>query len=139
MQSVSLWLWIVITNGDGAITLDEFKAGPVGQKNPAIAEEDFKKLDTDGDGKLTLQEFTAPHTPPPTTKPAAPHPKHSAKQGGDRVSPRYFPPRNIFLLTRPNILISLPRPTPQGAASTGYSNHSPRFPSQSGVAQRKSG
>ncbi len=47
------------TNGDGKISLDEFKAGPLGQKDPAKAEEIFKKKDKDGDGFLSLEEFSA--------------------------------------------------------------------------------
>ena len=51
------------TNGDGASSLEEFKAGPAGQKNPAVAEEYFKKFDRNGDGKMPLEEFTAHRTP----------------------------------------------------------------------------
>ena len=47
------------TDGDGSLSLDEFKAGPAGQKNPGMAEEYFKKLDQNGDGKVTLEEFTS--------------------------------------------------------------------------------
>ena len=46
-------------NSDGEITLDEFKAGPRGQKDPARAEAAYKKIDKDGDGKVTLEEFKA--------------------------------------------------------------------------------
>lgn len=45
------------TNADGSLTLDEFKAGPLGKKDPAKAEAAFKKLDGDADGKVTLDEF----------------------------------------------------------------------------------
>lgn len=43
-------------NGDGSLSLDEFKAG---LKDKALenADKKFKKLDTDGDGKLSLDEF----------------------------------------------------------------------------------
>ena len=51
------------TNGDGALSLEEFKAGPAGQKNPAMAEEYFNKLDKNGDGKVTLEELTAHRAP----------------------------------------------------------------------------
>lgn len=44
------------TNGDKALSLDEFKAGA---KDPAKAEETFKKKDKDNDGKLTIEEFKA--------------------------------------------------------------------------------
>jgi len=45
------------TNADGSISLDEFKAGPMGQRDPATAESYFKMLDKDSDGKVTLDEF----------------------------------------------------------------------------------
>ena len=50
-------------NSDGAISLDEFKAGPRAQQDPAKAEEIFKKIDKDGNGSLSLDEFKA-HRPP---------------------------------------------------------------------------
>ena len=63
-------------NNDGAISLDEFKAGPRAQENPEKAEEIFKKIDKDGNGSLSLDEFKAhrpPHGPgggkPPGDKP----------------------------------------------------------------------
>ncbi len=49
------------SDGDGFISLDEFKAGPMAQKDPAKAEERFKALDTNGDGKVSLEEFKAGH------------------------------------------------------------------------------
>ncbi len=45
------------TNGDGFISLEEFKASPAGQKAGEKAEEMFKKKDKDGDGKLSPEEF----------------------------------------------------------------------------------
>jgi hypothetical protein len=47
------------TNGDGFISLEEFKASPAGQKDAAKADEIFKKKDKDGDGKLSAEEFAA--------------------------------------------------------------------------------
>lgn len=44
------------SNGDGKLTLDEFKAG---MKNPDRAEKLFKKLDANGDGVVTLDEYKA--------------------------------------------------------------------------------
>ncbi len=49
-------------NSDGAISLDEFKAGPRAQQDPAKAEEIFKKIDADSNGSVSLEEFKA-HRP----------------------------------------------------------------------------
>ena len=46
-------------NSDGSVSLDEFKASPRGQKDPAKAEAAFKKLDADSNGSLSLDEFKA--------------------------------------------------------------------------------
>ncbi len=45
-------------NGDGFLTLEEFKTG-MPEKAAAKAEGRFKKLDTSGDGKVSLDEFKA--------------------------------------------------------------------------------
>ena len=47
------------TNGDGFLSIDEFKARPLAQKHPAAAEAVFKKIDTNGDGKVSLDEMKA--------------------------------------------------------------------------------
>jgi hypothetical protein len=47
------------TNNDGSISLEEFKAGPMAQRNPDRAEEAFKRMDKDADGKVTLEEMKA--------------------------------------------------------------------------------
>ena len=44
-------------DGDGSLSLAEYKAATVGQIDPARVGEVFKKKDTNGDGKLTLAEF----------------------------------------------------------------------------------
>jgi len=47
------------TNGDGKLSLEEFKASPMAKRDEAKAEEIFKKMDANGDGKVTLEEFKA--------------------------------------------------------------------------------
>ena len=47
------------TNGDGFLSLDEFKASPRFAKDASKAEEAFKKMDTNNDGKISLDEFKA--------------------------------------------------------------------------------
>jgi hypothetical protein len=54
------------TNGDGSLSLEEFKAGPRAQKNPEKAEQIFKKMDADSSGGVSLEEFKnfrPPHPP----------------------------------------------------------------------------
>lgn len=50
-------------NSDGAVSLDEFKAGPRAQKDPEKAAEIFKKIDADSNGSISLEEFKS-HRPP---------------------------------------------------------------------------
>ena len=47
------------TNNDGALSLEEFKAGPMGKRNPDKVDEFFKKHDKDSNGSLSLEEFKA--------------------------------------------------------------------------------
>ena len=49
-------------DGNGSVSLEEFKAGPRGQRNPERAEQVFKKIDADQNGEVTLEEFKA-HRP----------------------------------------------------------------------------
>jgi hypothetical protein len=71
------------TNGDGALSLEEFKASPRGQKDPAKAEEAFKRMDTDKNGSLSLEEFKAGHHGPPPGGPGGgPGGKRGKKPGG---------------------------------------------------------
>ncbi|QTN32627.1 EF-hand domain-containing protein [Akkermansiaceae bacterium] len=65
-------------DGSGAVSLDEFKAGPRGKENPEKAEEIFKKIDKDGNGELSLEEFKS-HRPP--------HKGGPGKRGGDGLPP----------------------------------------------------
>ena len=50
-------------DSSGAVTLEEFKAGPRAKEHPEKAEEIFKKIDKDGNGELSLEEFKS-HRPP---------------------------------------------------------------------------
>lgn len=45
-------------NGDGYLTLDEFKAG-CRRCTDAVAEERFKAMDADGNGQVSIEEFCA--------------------------------------------------------------------------------
>lgn len=45
------------TNSDGGISLDEYKAGMVGQMAPERVPTVFKQKDRNSDGKLTLAEL----------------------------------------------------------------------------------
>jgi hypothetical protein len=49
-------------DGDGNVTLEEFKKGPKQQEDPAKAEEIFTKIDTSADGNISLEEFKS-HRP----------------------------------------------------------------------------
>ena len=51
------------TDANNSISLDEFKASPMAQRDEAKAEEIYKKIDADSDGAVTLEEFKS-HRPP---------------------------------------------------------------------------
>lgn len=63
-------------DNDGGITLDEYKAGMVGQMDPARIDGVFKFKDKNADGKLNLEELLA--VPPKATPKPAPK-KEEAK------------------------------------------------------------
>lgn len=65
------------SNGDGSISLDEFKASTVGQIDRARVESVFKKKDADSDGKLTLTEYMFI---PPKEAPKPVAPKEEGKE-----------------------------------------------------------
>lgn len=78
------------TNSDGAVSLEEFKASPRGQKSPDKADKAFAKMDKDSDSKLTLEEFKAASVKKPAkpekTKPSEAEPdkaKSGAPQSGE--------------------------------------------------------
>ena len=48
------------TNGDGKLTLEEFKAGMPAERS-ARADKVFARFDKNGDGSVTLEEFKAGH------------------------------------------------------------------------------
>lgn len=61
------------TNGDGGISLDEYRVGMGANISPARIGSVFKEKDRNGDGKLNLAELLyVPHDqrPPPTAAPA---------------------------------------------------------------------
>lgn len=66
------------TNGDGGVTLDEYKAGMVGQMAPERVATVFKTKDRNKDGKLTLQELVDP-------MPEEPAKKDDAKKAGTKT------------------------------------------------------
>jgi Ca2+-binding EF-hand superfamily protein len=70
------------TNHDGKISLDEWKAGPRSQKDPARAQEMFNKLDANHDGFITLEELKA--------HPMGQH-RHEHGQKGEHTSPSPSP------------------------------------------------
>ena len=79
-------------NHDGAVSLEEFKAGPMNMKEPTKAEENFKRQDRNHDGKLNAEELapaiqsqtipSAPTTPIAPTAPIAPAAKETTKPEG---------------------------------------------------------
>lgn len=46
-------------NKDGFLTVEEFLAGPMGQRDPERARGRFKQMDANGDGKVSLEELKA--------------------------------------------------------------------------------
>ncbi|MEI6607811.1 MAG: EF-hand domain-containing protein, partial [Verrucomicrobiota bacterium] len=56
MRNIKCYM-VLDTNADGLLSLEEFKAGPAGQKSTTKAEEYFKLLDKNSDGNVTLEEF----------------------------------------------------------------------------------
>lgn len=66
------------TNNDGKISLEEWKASPRGQKDPARAQEMFNKLDTNHDGFISLEELKA-------------HPMGQHHRKGEHTSPSPSP------------------------------------------------
>lgn len=81
------------TNNDGSLSLEEFKAGPMAQHDPAKAEEVFKKMDADGNGSVSLEEFKS-HRPPPHGPhgPGGPGGPEKGKGKGDGGDPPPPPP-----------------------------------------------
>jgi hypothetical protein len=47
------------TNSDNAVSLEEFKAGAGGKRNPDRVDAMFKRRDKDGNGTLSVDEFKA--------------------------------------------------------------------------------
>ncbi len=61
-------------DGNGSVSLEEFKNSPRAKEKPEKAEEAFKKIDKDGNGELSLEEFKS-HRPP--------HKEGGGKRGGN--------------------------------------------------------
>lgn len=74
------------TNNDGTVSLDEFKASPIGQKDAAKAEELFKKLDANADGGVTLEELKT-NRPPRHGGPGKGGPGKGGKGGPPPAAP----------------------------------------------------
>lgn len=76
-------------NSDDAISLEEFKAGPRAQQDPAKAEEIFKKIDKDANGSVSLEEFKAhrPHHGPGGDKPPGDKPPGGGRPPGGGPKP----------------------------------------------------
>ena len=76
-------------NNDSAVSLDEFKAGPMAEHDPVKAEEHFKKMDKDGNGSLTLEEFKTGRPPrPPGGRPGGPDGERKGKGPGGPKPPQ---------------------------------------------------
>ncbi len=73
------------TNNDGSLSLDEYKASPMGKRNETKAAEIFAKIDKDSDGKVTLEEFKSHR---PERRPGgAGRPGKGGPKGGDAPAP----------------------------------------------------
>ena len=79
------------TDNDGALSLDEFKASPIGQLDTTKAEEVFKMLDADADGGITLEEFKKARPPHPGG-PGGPGKGGPGKGGPGKGGPQGPPP-----------------------------------------------
>jgi hypothetical protein len=71
------------TDSNGSLSFEEFKVGPLGQKNPERAEKVFAKLDADSDGAVTLEEFKNGRPP----RPHGPGKGRPGQGGGDGDPP----------------------------------------------------
>ena len=48
-------------DGNGSVSLEEFKSTPRGKENPEKADEIFKKIDADTSGDITFKEMIEAH------------------------------------------------------------------------------
>lgn len=74
-------------DGDGNVTLEEFKKSPRAKENPEKAEEIFKKIDANSDGNITLEEFKAHRPPPHPPGKGGPGKGGKPKEGDDAPPP----------------------------------------------------
>jgi EF hand len=74
------------TSGDGQVSLEEFKAGPMGQRLGDKAGEVFNKIDADSSGGITMEEFKA-FRPERRGKGGPGRPGRPGRPGGDLEPP----------------------------------------------------
>lgn len=72
------------TNNDQKLSEDEFKAGPMGKRDPERAAKAFKKGDTDNNGSMSLEEFKANM---PKRAPGGPPKGGKGGKGGKKAPP----------------------------------------------------
>lgn len=82
------------TDGDGALSAEEFKTGLSAKTNSAVVEEYFNKLDTNGDGNVSLAEYTSHHKQAEPVAPAAPPPQPPPTSEVPKPPIASEPPRN---------------------------------------------
>ena len=107
-------------NGDGTVSLEEFKAGLSAQKDSVAVEEYFSKLDSDADGRLTLDEYTR-HMKPAATPPhheeapASVPAQQKSSPGGETPHTAVPPGKTEANPQQPASTVPTTKPQPSGA------------------------